>query len=531
MAQGTAFTKGLLEAFLTGFAIASGVSFLVFPLTTRTVVFKTAAGYIGALRGALKAQCRYLESLENKNVFSSPRTAEDGLSDGHHEHHHNLFHHQKQAAASQPSAEAQALKTMIATLAELQGKISGDVAFAKREVAYGKLDASELSQMIKLMQQIMLPIFGMSSVADIFDRVAERRGWKAATEGGSSHPERSRDVKEREISQWNEVMKTLHHPFKVLTEAMDQGLEHTLYTLDLVQRPKKGRGLKAGDEIEGASSDTEAKGGIIEPGDKDFADSLSASIDQFSEQRKLTLNTWCTQHGVNLNQARNQEPMQLDPEVGTTTTDHQRRQRQLYLTLYIEFLLRSTGRAVLDLARFADEIAGQGVMKKKRVIAPGMKRVSKWLSSALTTEDSSVDHTPDSIETRGVSIEIGNAYQKSRDPEHLPPTNTWQRLGNVVRGISRILGSQESAFGFRVACATLTVGIFAYLKDTQAFFIQQRLVWAMIMVAIGMTVTVSNFLNIPWPLQSLSWRSKGVLAASGLKTYLKAPCHSFRYKS
>ncbi len=503
MGQGIAFTKRLLEAFLTGFAIASGVSFLVFPLTARTVVFKTAAGYIGALRGALKAQCAYLGSLENKEVFSSPQNPKDRLSDGRHEHHHHLFHHQKTAAASQPSAEAQALKTVIATLAELQGKISGDAAFAKREVAYGNLDASELSRLIKLMQQIMLPIFGMSSVADIFDRVAERRGWKTTTEGEPIHPERSRAAKEKEISQWNEVMKSLHHPFNVLTETMDQGLQHALYTLELAKRPKKRHSLKKGDTIDGASSDTEAKGGIIEPGDEGFADSLSASIDQFHEQRKLTLDTWCTQHGMDLNEARNQELMPLDSGVGTTSPDHQRRQRQLYLTLYIEFLLWSTGRAVLDLVRFADEKAGQGVIKKKRIIAPGMKRVSKWLSSALGTEDSSVDHTPDSTETRGVSIEIGNAYQKSRDPEHLPPTNAWQRLGNLVRGISQILGSQESAFGFRVACATLTIGIVAYLRNTQAFFIQQRLVWAMIMVAIGMTVTVSTFLNISCPLLSL----------------------------
>jgi len=166
----------------------------------------------------------------------------------------------------------------------------------------------------------------------------------------------------------------------------------------------------------------------------------------------------------------------------------------------MEFLLWSTGRAVLDFVHFADERAGQGVMGRKRIIAPGKKRISKWLSSALRTEDSSVDHTPDSTETRGVSIEMGNAYLKSRDPEHLPPTNAWQRLGNFVRGFSRILGSQESAFGFRVACATLTIGIMAYLRDTQVFFIQQRLVWAMIMVAIGVTVTVSKILSFsrPW---------------------------------
>ena len=128
-------------------------------------------------------------------------------------------------------------------------------------------------------------------------------------------------------------------------------------------------------------------------------------------------------------------------------------------------------------------------MRKKRIIVPSMKRIRKWVSSALSIEDAGGDHVPDSTETTGVSIEIGDAYQKSRDPEHLPPTSAWQRFGNGVRGISRILRSQESAFGFRVACATLSIGIVAYLRDTQAFFVQQRLVWAMIMVAIGMTVT------------------------------------------
>jgi hypothetical protein len=64
-----------------------------------------------------------------------------------------------------------------------------------------------------------------------------------------------------------------------------------------------------------------------------------------------------------------------------------------------------------------------------------------------------------------------------------------QHFGNGVRAIPRFLGSTESAFGFRVACATLTIGIVAFLKDTRTFFMEQRLVWAMIIIAIGMTMT------------------------------------------
>ncbi|KAI4203065.1 MAG: hypothetical protein LQ350_002113 [Teloschistes chrysophthalmus] len=466
MAQGISFAKRLLEAFLTGFGIAIAVSFLVFPLTSRTVVFKTAAGYIGALRGALKAQCAYLESLESKDAYRRRAKEETEDSGGH---------------------QATGLKSAVAVLAELDGKINGDVPFAKRELAYGKLNASEMSELIKLMRLVMLPVMGMSSVADIFDRVAERRGWKKASDLDSDEHQRTDEAKEAEIGQWNEIMRTLHEPFKVLTEAMDQGLEHALYTLELVDRPKTSPSRKVDKGKDGTATDTEAKGDIVDPGDQKFAAYISAKVDRFYEQRKLTLNTWCHQHGLDLkeNQASHDRKLPGDPG----WAEHERQQRRLYLILYMEFLLWSTGRAILNLVKFADEKVESGVMKKNRVIAPGMKRLKKWLTNALSHEDSSVDHTPDSTETPGINIQVGDAYQRSKDPEHLPPTNAWQRFGNGIRLVSGFLGSQPSAFGFRVACATLSVGIVAFLKDTQAFFIQQRLVWAMIMVAIGMTVT------------------------------------------
>ena len=55
--------------------------------------------------------------------------------------------------------------------------------------------------------------------------------------------------------------------------------------------------------------------------------------------------------------------------------------------------------------------------------------------------------------------------------------------------IVSVFRSNEVAFGFRVACATMSIAIVAFLQATQAFFIEQRLVWAMIMVAISMTMT------------------------------------------
>ncbi len=158
----------------------------------------------------------------------------------------------------------------------------------------------------------------------------------------------------------------------------------------------------------------------------------------------------------------------------------------------MEFLLWSTGRAVLELVQFADRKVEDGTMKKKRFVFPKKRRLKRWFLNLLKSEDGGTEHTPDAAESGGVGIYSGQSFEAPKDPEHLPPTNAWQRFGNWFRGVGGVLGSIESAFGFRVACATLSIGIVAYLADTRTFFLEQRLVWAMIMVSIGMTITAGS---------------------------------------
>ena len=158
----------------------------------------------------------------------------------------------------------------------------------------------------------------------------------------------------------------------------------------------------------------------------------------------------------------------------------------------MEFLLWSTGQAVIAFVQFADRKVEDGTMKKNKLITPGLKRLKKWVTASVKVEDAGVEHSPDTTESGGVNIYSGQSFQAAKDPEHLPPTNAWQRFGNKLRQTSEFLGSPASAFGFRVACATLSIGIVNYLKDTQVFFLEQRLLWAMIMVAIGMTTTAGS---------------------------------------
>ena len=123
----------------------------------------------------------------------------------------------------------------------------------------------------------------------------------------------------------------------------------------------------------------------------------------------------------------------------------------------MEHLLFSTGMAITALVKFADKKVEDGTMLKNRIILPGQRRLKKWILS-IGHEDSSVGTgSLDSMETGTNNIYMGTGFNSKKDPEHLPPKTVWQKFGNAMRTIPRFLGSTESAFGFRVACATLTM--------------------------------------------------------------------------
>ena len=137
--------------------------------------------------------------------------------------------------------------------------------------------------------------------------------------------------------------------------------------------------------------------------------------------------------------------------------------------------MHATGAAVLDLVAFADDKASNGGMAKNHFVSPSGQTVTRFLNGLLARGDSAAEGT-----------------SKPLDPEHRPPSGVWQTVGNGLRTIPRVLGSEESTMGFRAACAVLSVGILAYIPATQEFFVENRLVWAMIMIAICMTMSESH---------------------------------------
>ena len=326
--------KMLLEAFLSGFGIATVVHFVVVPMSSRQVIVKQYAGYIGVLKAVLVAQRSYLQSMENKDMLKLQ-------SDG------------KGKKFSQQEVASKDLKAKLVGLTTLHGKIHGDLPFAKREMAYGKLGPKDLDQVYTYFRNIFLPLIGLGSVADIFSRVSKTHHWDrlgesdSASEHTSDLPEKGEVGKDTIAEQegWNEIMQTLHEPFESVSNAAIQGLEHVSYVLQFTKKPgdKKGRKSSTGEGHE----DIEANIGK-RPGDPKYGEHLESRLQEFSETRKAALHAFCALKGVDMDHIEDIQSQKQD-KILEPNADGKNRQ-QLYLILYV-------GYKVHDSATVADKIA------------------------------------------------------------------------------------------------------------------------------------------------------------------------------
>ncbi|KAH7113817.1 hypothetical protein B0J11DRAFT_472026 [Dendryphion nanum] len=462
-AQAESFIYRLLISFLTGLGIATGVSLFIVPVSSRTVVVKEITGYLGALRGSLQAHKKYLQSLETAEVYGNGKAGKGKLNE--------------------TTPEIEAVKKLTATFSQLYGKLHGDLPFAKREIAYGKLTPDDFESISKHLRSIMLPMVGLGSLVDLFNRHAEISEWYK--EDGTEELDLEEEtIHQTAVEQWNDIMKLVHDPFEDIIQSMDEGLEHVLLRLQFVQKPKKTQKI-----------DEESKGSAVHPGDPEFASYFQRKCEEFDQMKETTLREWVESKGFDIGADFFHEPSDSSREdtlKREPTRIRQGNQRQLFVLLYIIYLLHSISLAIHEFVKFADE-RDQSVAKSK-LILPGKKRFKKWIRSLFNSQDM---HENDEtiaagLERDGVTVYMGEAYNKRHDPEHLPPRNAWEKLGNKLRTIPAFLRSPESSFGFRTACATMTIAIIAYLRDTQDFFVQHRLVWAMIMVALSMTPTAGQ---------------------------------------
>jgi hypothetical protein len=131
-------------------------------------------------------------------------------------------------------------------------------------------------------------------------------------------------------------------------------------------------------------------------------------------------------------------------------------------------------------------------MTKMRFVVLTRKQLKKWFWASLGREDRELDYYKYSRRSGSVNIYLRDILNTEIHPEHLPPRTMWERGSDRLRTAFHFFGSSESMFGLRVAVATMSVTLVAFLRNSQHFYIEQRFIWGSIMIAISMTLTVGS---------------------------------------
>ena len=346
MTSGIAFTKRLLEAFLAGMGISTVISLLVFPMTCRHIFFAQSGAFVGSIKATLAAQAAYMETLEREDMFDLRSSKEDtSAGNAHHLLHRHRHFKIRDDKRSLVDVETERLKAAVQAMSGLLGKMNQDITFAKREIALGKLNASDIDSMFKLFRNIMLPLTGIASAADIFARMARQQGWVQSRQSEESNVPSSNAETEAKVKsekrEWNKIMGMLHKPFQVMSAAMNDGLDHSMLVLEMKKPPISSKGRMF---VPKAKEDVEA--GVLKPGDSGFAEQLSTKVKDFYEARKVFIGEWCLSKGLKLQGTSfanksddfptadaTEYPFFKDPET------HKRNQHQLFLILEVSVLL------------------------------------------------------------------------------------------------------------------------------------------------------------------------------------------------
>jgi hypothetical protein len=147
------------------------------------------------------------------------------------------------------------------------------------------------------------------------------------------------------------------------------------------------------------------------------------------------------------------------------------------------------------MVRYADGLKANGTLSRSRILLPRMKQLRKFFGSIVTNDNLAAnDHPLQDDQNTTYKVFMGDSWRSRKDPEHLPPTNWFERVGNGLRAISGFLKSPESAFGLRVALATISLALPIFIHQTQKWATANRVFWAVIMTAISMSPTAGQSL-------------------------------------
>ncbi|KAL4861310.1 hypothetical protein BDV12DRAFT_180454 [Aspergillus spectabilis] len=458
LSEGLDFISRLLKGFMIGFAVAIGVSLFIYPATSRGHVFQDIRSYVQRIDGILQAQLDFLQGspeawTRDRESSSRDPTLHSTLGDANH---------------PKPDVESKKkrLQAAMTDLNALHGKLQADLFYSKDEIAWGELSAMDLSRIGGLLRNLLLPLSGMAMLPDILDMVVKQEEPQVVDDDTLTES-KERALEQSEIEQ---VVDMLHSRLTECAGLVRAGLEYALLKMELVESKELQRQRKH-------TRDEESGDLGLDPCQADLTSQFEQKLHAYHSQRNLP------QALASIEGFLPEKTSEAAPDEQVAVANGSDIRREWFTILYILQLQDNLLKATLDLIGFANGKVIDGTMKRHRMILTIHNSITAWLS--FTPGEPGKDRS----QVDPASLYGNIEPDKYPDPEHLPPSNIWEKSSTCFRLASRLIKSEESMFGFRVAAASFCVGILAYLHQTQDFFIRQRCIWAMIVIVIGMSPT------------------------------------------
>jgi hypothetical protein len=223
----------------------------------------------------------------------------------------------------------------------------------------------------------------MSTVIDLFQRMSESRHWI----GDENLVVDDLVARETERNTWNLIMNQLRGAVDIVSEVLNDGLQHAGLALEILPRPKSS--TKKGVSLE---LDIEAKGESVKPGELGFAQSLDKKLKTFHDRKSQIFRVWASEKGfssiLNIGEVSDGETIKPKTMVVKDLA-------QLYILLFLEKMvstscicsdhitssladrskMHSAVTGVQDLVSLADDRVANGKMKKNRLILPPSQMV------------------------------------------------------------------------------------------------------------------------------------------------------------
>ncbi|KAL8243718.1 hypothetical protein R6Q59_009976 [Mikania micrantha] len=447
------------ETFLLGLALSAFTSLFIFPQSSRDV---TLADIV-----------KLFEISEKATAFTLPFGDDE--------------------AAANSAATKEASVSQVELLSQTFTKFQIDVADAKKDIGWSIFSPGDYKEFMRLFRVFVIPLRGLFAIESI--RTTLHFGADATQFDKKMALEEADGVDSKE--SWDAIFKILREPTSQLHQLTEEAVNHCRIVLHLpgsnmtTQQSKQTRSNSedTGPAITGSNKTTQQpKEPRSDPEDTDpeilsrelpggagFVQQFEQRIQQQRMTLKLILSNWKEENYCSglIDEAGLNSPLVEQQQ------DSSAQQGRFLFGLYVEHLYNGVLEALLEIVMFCDQFSGSQVELRW----PGKKRMLN-LVRKLT------DHHHIEGDIDEVQSEIPDLTpQRSRAPEKAPKKRfgfNLQQIDHYLDKVFAVIGSPQSFFGLRVACAVLTVVIVALLERTQQWFFNQRGLWSAVFIPFSM---------------------------------------------